>query len=38
VDAVVELVYCTSQRGRPKEDMAPLVAAIVPQVMALKPR
>lgn len=38
VDAVVELIYCTSQRGRPKEDMAPLVQLIVAEVMALKPR
>ena len=38
VDAVVELIYCTSQRGRPKDDMAPLVQLIVPEVMALKPR
>ncbi|KAI7846036.1 hypothetical protein COHA_000403 [Chlorella ohadii] len=38
VDSVVELIYCTSQRGRPKEDMAPLVQLIVAEVMALKPR
>lgn len=38
VDASVELIYCTSSRGRPKDDMAPLVQAIVPEVMALKPR
>ena len=38
VDAVVELIYCTSHRGRPKDDMAPLVQLIVPEVMALKPR
>ncbi|KAI3438282.1 hypothetical protein D9Q98_000717 [Chlorella vulgaris] len=38
VDAAVELIYCTSERGRPKEDMAPLVQLIVPEVMALKPR
>ncbi|KAL4452442.1 hypothetical protein ABPG75_008104 [Micractinium tetrahymenae] len=38
VDAVIELIYCTSHRGRPKEDMAPLVQLIVPEVMALKPR
>ncbi|PSC72289.1 transportin-3 isoform X1 [Micractinium conductrix] len=38
VDAVIELIYCTSHRGRPKDDMAPLVQLIVPEVMALKPR
>lgn len=38
MDAVVELIYCTSHRGRPKDDMAPLVQLIVPEVMALKPR
>ena len=38
VDAVVELIYCTSHRGRPKDDIAALVQLIVPEVMALKPR
>lgn len=38
VEAVIELIYCTSHRGRPKDDMAPLVQLIVPEVMALKPR
>ena len=37
-DAVVELIYCTSLRGRPKEEMAGLVQLIVPEVMALRPR
>lgn len=37
-DAVIELIYCTSQRGRPRDDMAQLVQMIVPEVMALRPR
>ena len=37
-DAVIELIYCTSERGRPKEDMARLVQMILPEVMALRPR
>lgn len=38
VDAVVELIYCTSRRGRPRDEMAQLVQAIVPEVMSLRPR
>ncbi len=37
-DAVIELIYCTSDRGRPRADMAPLVQMIVPEVMGLRPR
>lgn len=37
-DAVIELIYCSSVRGRPKEDYARLVQGIVPEVMALRPR
>lgn len=37
-DAVIELIYCTSERGRPKDDMTRLVQMIVPEVMALRPR
>eukprot|EP00887_Chlorella_sp_A99_P006855 scaffold2.g6855.t1 len=37
-EAVVELIYCTSRRGRPKDEMAQLVQLIVPEVMALRPR
>lgn len=38
VDAVVEIIYCSSLRGRPKPEMAQLVQAIVSQVMGLLPR
>ena len=38
MDAVIELIYCTSRLGRPRDDMAPLVQLIVPEVMALRPR
>ncbi|KAL4538826.1 hypothetical protein Ndes2526B_g02895 [Nannochloris sp. 'desiccata'] len=37
-DAVVEMIYCSSHSGRPRDDMAPLVQALVPQIMALRPR
>jgi transportin-3 len=37
-DAVVELVYCSSSGGRPRAGWAPLVQALVPRVMALRPR
>lgn len=37
VDAVIELIYCSSQGGRPRDDMGQLVQALVPQVMALRP-
>lgn len=38
VDAVIELIYCTSKGGVPREDMGSLVQAIVPSVMSLRPR
>ena len=37
VDAVIELIYCSSEAGRPRDDMSQLVQALVPQVMALRP-
>jgi hypothetical protein len=37
-EAVVELIYCTSHRGRPRPEMGALVQAVVVQVMALRPR
>ena len=38
VDAVIELIYCSSHAGRPREDMGQLVQVLVPEVMALRPR
>jgi transportin-3 len=38
VDAVVEIIYCSSSHGRPKAELAPLVQAIVLQVMSLRPQ
>jgi transportin-3 len=37
-DAVIELIYCTSHHGRPRDEMAAIVQVLVPQVMALRPR
>jgi transportin-3 len=38
VDAVVEMVFVTSCRGRPRLEATQLVQILVPQVMSLKPR
>lgn len=38
VDAVVEMVFVTSYRGRPRPEATQLVQVLVPQVMSLKPR
>ena len=37
-DAVIELIYCSSSAGRPREEMAPLVQVLVPEIMGLRPR
>lgn len=37
-DVVIELIFCSSQHGRPRNDMAPLVQNLVPRVMSLRPR
>jgi transportin-3 len=38
VEAVVELIYCTSEGGRPRQEMTSLVQSIVQRVMELRPR
>lgn len=38
VDAVCELIYCTSSRGEADPKMLPLVQLVVPAVMGLLPR
>lgn len=38
VDAVVELLYCTSDGGRPKTEMASIVQTMVSGIMGLVPR
>lgn len=37
-DAVIELIYCSSIAGHPKEDMIQLVQMMVSQIIALRPR
>ena len=38
VDAVVEIIYCSSVQGRPKAELAGLVQALVAEVMGLLPQ
>ena len=38
VDAVVEIIYCSSAHGRPKAELGGLVTVLVAQVMALLPQ
>lgn len=38
VDAVVEIIYCSSAHGRPKAELGGLVTLLVVQVMALLPQ
>lgn len=38
VEAVIELIYCTSDGGKPRPEMTPLVQNIVQKVMELRPR
>ncbi len=38
VDAVIEIIFCSSAQGRPKPELAGLVQAMVAQVMGLLPQ
>lgn len=38
VDAIIEVIYCSSHKGRPKPELQQVVQALVSQVMGLLPQ